>query len=69
MSFYQKPLPRMKLVLRVPQWTMLTLILSVSRQWLFIRVQYSGDYSTQIVTLVQMFPLMAVCVSENKVKT
>ena len=65
MSFYQKPLPRMKLVLRVPQWTMLTLILSVSRQWLFIRVQYSGDYSTQIVTLVQMFPLMAVCVSEN----
>ena len=73
MSFYEKPLPRMRLVVRVPQWTMLTLILSVSRQWLFIRVQYSGYYSTEIVKLVQMFPLMAVCVSENmhpnKVKT
>ena len=75
MSFHQKPLPRMRLVVRVPQWTMLTLILSVSHQWLFIQiqVQYSGYYSTEIVKLVQMFPLMAVCVSENmhpnKVKT
>ena len=44
MSFYEKPLPRMRLVVRVPQWTMLTLILSVSRQWLFIRVQYTAGH-------------------------